>query len=107
MGAPIKDIVQLQAVPHQPHIVVGCSSSGALAVWDTWTRQLLAGLQPPGPEAVAAVAPVDLVAEHARRRAHQRQQAAAAAAAEEDRRQQAAAAEEERRQAEEQGVQVG
>lgn len=44
-GLALTDIVELQAVPTRPHIVVGCSCTGALAVWDTWTRQLLAGLQ--------------------------------------------------------------
>jgi hypothetical protein len=37
----LTDIVELQSVPNRPHIVVGCSCTGALAVWDTWTRQLL------------------------------------------------------------------
>lgn len=78
-GVSLTAVTALSSLPHRPHLVMGCTREGCVAVWDTWRRQLVLGVHVPGLSdlgALAHMALVNLVAE-----VHAHKAAAAAAAA--------------------------
>lgn len=78
-GAPLGTITTLSAVGTRPHLVLGCTTHGSFALWDTWRRQLLLAVaQVPGLGSLVALRPVELLLQL---KAQQARGAAAAAAA--------------------------